>query len=97
MKTTQDTLRAKPILLFDLSLKEVRKKNRMTIWIGIDIHKKKCVATQKRDSQEIVEQTSLNPIWERLLESHDPGIHRKHLLSLTKTLGVTRINVLMIK
>jgi len=83
VKTTQDTLRTKPILLFDFSLKEVRKKNRMTIWIGIDIHKKKCVATQKRDSQEIVEQTSLNPIWERLLESYDPGIDRKHLLSLT--------------
>jgi hypothetical protein len=30
----------------------------MTICIGIDVHKKKCVATLKRDSREIVEQTS---------------------------------------
>jgi transposase len=30
----------------------------MTICIGIDVHKKKCIATLKRDSQEIVEQTS---------------------------------------
>jgi transposase len=35
----------------------VKKKNKMTICIGIDVHKKKCMATLKRDSQ-IVEQTS---------------------------------------
>ena len=28
------------------------------ISIGIDVHKKKCVATLKRDSKRIVEQTS---------------------------------------
>lgn len=38
--------------------KGVRNKNRMMICIGIDVHKKKCVATIKRDSREIVEQTS---------------------------------------
>jgi hypothetical protein len=35
----------------------VKKKNKMTMCIGSDVHKKKCVATLKRDSQ-IVEQTS---------------------------------------
>jgi transposase len=30
----------------------------MTIRIGIDVHKKKCVATLKSDSKEILEQTS---------------------------------------
>ena len=30
------------------------------ISIGIDVHKKKCVATLKRDSKRIVEQTSLD-------------------------------------
>jgi transposase len=35
----------------------VKKKNKLTICIGSDVHQKKCVATLKRDSQ-IVEQTS---------------------------------------
>jgi len=59
------------------------------ISIGIDVHKKKCVATLKRDSKRIVEQTSFcnNSYGINEFIQHIKGYYKEDAIAVCESTG----------